>query len=93
MNKINLGKEYGARLLSRQAGTEIRTSIDIGGWEIDFSDVCVISHSFADECFAFLVRDKGPKWFMENIKLVNLEYNARYIILKAILLRIYCDIL
>ena len=88
MEKINLSKEYGTCLSSRVTGAEIRTRINIGNYEIDFSDVIAVSHSFADECFAVLIQDKGPEWFAENIKLINLEHSVRYDILEAIFIRI-----
>lgn len=87
MNKINLAKEYGTCLSSRVTGAKLRTRIDIGNYEIDFADVIVLSHSFADECFAVLVQDKGEEWFVENIKFINLEPSVRYSILEAILMR------
>lgn len=89
MEKINLSKEYGSCLSSRWTGAKIRTRINIGNYEIDFTDVYSVSHSFADECFAVLVQDKGEEWFAKNIKLINLEYSVRYSILDAISQRCY----
>lgn len=87
MEKINLAKEYGTCLSSRDSGAKLRTRIDAGNYEIDFTDVIVLSHSFADECFAVLVQDKGEDWVVKNIKLTNLEPSVRYSILEAILIR------
>ena len=56
-------------------------------WEIDCKDVHVISHSFADECFAVLVQLNNTEWFADNIKLINLEDDARNSILEAIFMR------
>lgn len=89
MNKINLAKEYGTCLSSRSIAAELRDRIleNPKGWEIDCKDVYVISHSFADECFAVLVQLNNTEWFADNIKLINLEDNARNSILEAIFMR------
>ncbi|WP_432815008.1 STAS-like domain-containing protein [Sphingorhabdus sp.] len=54
---------------------------------IDFSDVSVISSSFADEVFGKLFLDLGPMKFMRMIQISNAASVVEALIDRAIALR------
>lgn len=83
---ISIREKAGTDISSRAIGASIRSSL-IEAQEpcrIDFSGVESVSSSFADELFGVLVRDLGPKWLSENVRISGASSDVRYIILEAI---------
>jgi len=79
---------------SRQSGIEARRYIsnvlgnsDESRIEIDFSDVFVISSSFADEVFGKLFLEMGPLRYMRRVSLLNVAPAIEGLIDRAITLR------
>ena len=87
---IELCKTFG----SRQSGAEARQYLgnligllEGGSINIDFSDIHVISSSFADEVFGKLFVELGPMRFMRIIKVKNAVSAVEGLIDRAITLR------
>jgi hypothetical protein len=64
---------------------------EIAQVELDFSDVFVVSSSFADEVFGKLVRAVGPMTFMNKVKFSNTDRTVMKIIDRAIVKRMSGD--
>ena len=54
---------------------------------VDFSDVYVVSSSFADEVFGKIFHELGPVQFMNKIRLVNIDKTIRGLLDRAIVQR------
>lgn len=74
---MRMKKEFSS-FRSRQAGkgayTKIRNLLNWGstqGLELDFSEISIISSSFADEVFGRLFVELGPIVFMNRVHLIN----------------------
>ena len=79
---------------SRQSGIEARKYItnllkseDGFRVEVDFSDVFVISSSFADEVFGKLFVEMGPLRYMRRVSILNVSPTIEGLIDRAITLR------
>jgi anti-sigma regulatory factor (Ser/Thr protein kinase) len=87
-------RELCATFGSRQSGAEARrylknvmSSSDNARVEVDFSDVFVVSSSFADEVFGKLFVEMGPMAYMRRITLTNTVSAVESLIDRAITLR------
>ena len=82
--RLQLG-ELGPCLGSRGIGRQLREQIEeAGSAQLDFTDVEVLSASFADELFAVLVRDYGTHWFKRNIEFINAPESVIQDVLNAV---------
>lgn len=80
---------------SRMAGTPVRNRLanllrmcSSQRVQIDFSDVALVSSSFADEVFGKLFVELGPMTFMQRIEFRNVVPTVRQLIDKAIAQRV-----
>ena len=58
---------------------------------VDFSDVPLVSSSFADEVLGKLFKDVGVTTFMSRISLNNMENTVKSLVDKAIAQRMAAD--
>lgn len=79
---------------SREAGQVVRNKISniLGAnpksiLEIDFSDVFIVSSSFADEAIGKLFIELGPMQFMRRIRIVRADSTVQALVDRAILQR------
>lgn len=89
---IHLARDHGTGLSSRQRAADLRAfalkqTEAAGVVAFDFTDVRVVSESFADELLAVLVEQYGEEWFREHIRVLNPSRTVRFSILEAIDLR------
>lgn len=90
INAKEICKTFG----SRSSGMEARSYItnvlgasDTGKVVIDFSDIHVVSSSFADEVFGKMFVELGPMSFMRSVEVVNAISTVSGLIDRAIMLR------
>jgi hypothetical protein len=79
---------------SRSAGTPVRNKLknlvsflDDNKLVVDFSDIHLVSSSFADEVFGKLFLELGPLSFSSKLEFLNLDATVRLLIDKAIMQR------
>lgn len=87
---VDICKTFGSRSSGQEARTYILNVIsgsDTGSVKIDFSDIHVVSSSFADEVFGKLFVELGPMTFMRSIDVVNAVSTVSGLIDRAIVLR------
>jgi STAS-like domain of unknown function (DUF4325) len=79
---------------SRNAGTPLRNKIkNLVGFSqdqkvaIDFTDIHLVSSSFADEVFGKLFKELGPLEFSTKLELKNVDPTVKLLIDKAIIQR------
>lgn len=89
---FNIKQEAHRDLGSRQGGRRIRVMIENLLREhrqviLDFDDVIVISSSFADEVFGRLFVEMGPRAFMKQITMRNVDLTVSGLIDRAIVQR------
>jgi hypothetical protein len=84
-------KEEAASLANRLAGAPVRQKLlnlikmsDGHKIYLDFSDITLVSSSFADEVIAKLFADIGPLEFMQRFELRNMSLMVRQIVDRAI---------
>jgi hypothetical protein len=79
---ISLSSEFGKNLVSRKVGAQLRSALLSSNEpvEIDFSDVHLMNHSFADEVFGKLVAERGIDVFKNYVFLKNVSENDRQMI-------------
>lgn len=92
-NTINVGEAFGSDLSSRTAGNRLRKRIELLATKgtkviVDLSRVRSLSHSFADEVFAVLIKNRGEEWFRVNVSLTGADSFVRQTILDAIACRL-----
>ena len=63
-------RPYGHRLRNKLLNIH-RMSEDIDIIKIDFGDIDIISHSFADELISKIIEIKGIDYFINNIQVIN----------------------
>lgn len=81
---------FGSRMAAVPVSTKLQNLAALCGDSeiiIDFTDVFVISSSFADEVFGKLFVKMGPINFMQKFKFRNLKYTVKNLIDRAINLR------
>jgi len=88
-------KEYVESVGSRESGKKISNLINnvlsmAGGSKIaiDFTDIVMVSSSFADECFGRLVTKVGPAEFFSRVTFENTDAALRAIIDRSIMQRL-----
>lgn len=86
-----LMREQSKTFGSRMAGTPVRTRLhnllrvsSSQRIQVDFSEVPLVSSSFADEVFGKLFVELGPTYFMQRIEFQNVPTTVRQLIDKAI---------
>ena len=79
----NLGTRLDGRLIRHEISNKISISVDVKVI-IDFSDVKMISGSFADECIGQLVTDYGFESIRNKISIRNSNENVTLILKQAI---------
>ena len=89
---FSIRKEAQRDVGSRLGGIQVRNAIENllrnqPYIVIDFSDVSVISSSFADEVFGRLFVNMGPRAFMTKIRMHNVDPTVEGLIDRAILQR------
>ena len=87
---FDICKTFGSRASGKEARLYIENmsrSLTGNSINIDFSDISVISSSFADEVFGKLFLDLGPMRFMRSIRVINAQSVVEGLIDRAIQLR------
>ena len=84
MNTIRLA-EHADFLSTRFLGEIVRKEIlgNLGSHSVltlDFQGVSGLSHSFADECFGFLVAENGIGFFKDRLRFANLNPETQAIL-------------
>ena len=90
VNAREICKTFGSRhsgIEARQYVNNLILSLEGGSIEIDFSDISVISSSFADELFGKLFLELGPMRFMKLLGVSNAHPTIEGLIDRAIRLR------
>jgi anti-sigma regulatory factor (Ser/Thr protein kinase)/anti-anti-sigma regulatory factor len=92
-SKIKLA-EHVTSTGSRESGrklanliTNVIRMVDGQRVEIDFDGICVVSSSFADECFGRLISAMGPVEFFSRISFTNIDGAVRAIIDRSVVQR------
>ena len=93
---FQVAKKAKGMLGSREGGRRVRQTIenllrDGGRIDFDFSDVFVISSSFADEVFGRLFVKLGPVSFMNRVSISKIDPTVRGLIDKAVQKRMTTD--
>ena len=94
---FQVAKKAKGMLGSREGGRKVRQTIENllrngGRIDFDFSDVFVISSSFADEVFGRLFVKLGPVSFMNRVSISKIDPTVRGLIDKAVQKRMTTDV-
>jgi STAS-like domain of unknown function (DUF4325) len=86
----NEAESLGSRLAGRKVRTKLHNLVSCSGCriDVDFSDVNLISSSFADEVFGKLFLQLGPIDFGQRIALSNVQSTVKLLVDKAISQRV-----
>lgn len=84
---------FGTTLGTRKLGSEIRSQVEHSIKSndkaiFDFSDVSLISNSFADECFGKLVEEFGMEVMRSKTSFTNTNSKVSLVVKKAIVDRL-----
>lgn len=72
-------------LAARATGRSLRRSIEISSPVLlDFSEILVMSHCFADELFGVLLRDHGAEWLAEHVHYANANPDTEILIRRVL---------
>ena len=83
-------KEYDSDLSTRLLGEKIKKDLEEtlvnedNKLFLDFEGILSISHSCADEAFAILAKEQGMDNFKKRIAFINIDDDAKSVILAAI---------
>ena len=84
---LSTGSREAGRKLATLINNVIRMSED-AKVDVDFTDILIVSSSFADECFGRLIAQMGPSEFFSKITFVNTDTAIRAIIDRSVLQRL-----
>lgn len=86
---------FGSRIAARQVRTKLRNLLEMCPGQrirVDFSDVRIVSSSFADEVFGRLFIELGPLTFMSRLEFVSIDSTVRLLVDRAISQRAVTDL-